>query len=94
MTEPIAPAADLAAGLRALADDIESGRRPVPLRGIGLRQVNGAPVVPLAVHDALCGWQVASLQEDGGKPLVQACHGCGLAYLQSEAKAKPEDGDR
>lgn len=84
------PARRIADGLRQLADDIESGRRPVPARGFGLRRVGASPVVPLAVHDALCGWRVATPQGDEGEPDadVASCAGCGLSFLVAEAQGR------
>lgn len=80
--------AEVTAGLRALADEFESGYRPVPRSGQGLRKVVGSPLVPIVVHDALCGWRVASLQEES-EPQVLGCAGCGLVYLVTEAEARP-----
>lgn len=89
MTAAPSTPAQIAAGLRALADEYESGYRAVPGRGQGVRRVGGAPVVPIVVHDALCGWRIATLQEDSAGasdgPPVQACAGCGMAYQQSDA---------
>lgn len=86
---PITTPGEVAAALRALADEFATGYRPVPVRGQGGWQVGGVPVVPIVVHDALCGWRVASLQEDAAPPAVLACAGCGLGYLQDEAAGRP-----
>lgn len=74
-------------GLRALADEFESGYRSVPTPGQPLRKIAGVPVVPIVVHDALCGWRVATEQEDTD-PTVLACAGCGLGYLLDDAKGQ------
>lgn len=84
MREPI-ESAKVVAGLRALADEIELGLYPTPVAGAGLRRVHGATVVPLVVHDALCGWRVASMQDEI-KPPTCVCAGCGLAFLAEDAK--------
>lgn len=78
---------EVAAGLRALADEFESGYRAVPQPGHGLQRVAGVPIVPIVVHDALCGWRVASEQEDTTPPVL-ACAGCGLGFLRSEAEGR------
>lgn len=71
-----------AAGLRALADALDAGQGP--RRGQGVRRAAGATVVPGAVHDALCGWRVATPQP-GTAPPVMGCAGCGLAYTVEDA---------
>jgi hypothetical protein len=71
-------------GLRALVDEFMSGYRPVPTPGQGMQRINGLPLVPIVVHDALCGWRVSSTQDDSS-PEALGCAGCGLAYLRSEA---------
>lgn len=86
MTRPPYDPAVLAEGLRVLADELESGARAVPLPGTSVRRIGGgAPVVPIVVHDALCGWRVASRQEETD-PDVLACAGCGMAYLVRDAE--------
>lgn len=79
--------AEIVSGLRALADEYETGYRHVPQPGQGLRRVAGLPVVPIVVHDALCGWRVASVQE-AADPDVLGCAGCGLGYLRTEAEGR------
>jgi hypothetical protein len=69
-------------GLRTLIEEFETGRRPIPLRGVGPRRSAGVPIIPIVVHDALCGWRIDSEKDD--EPGVLACDGCGLAFLQSE----------
>lgn len=71
----------LADGLRALADEVEAGGGPRP--GQGVRRVGGAPVVPVVVHDALCGVRVASRQDPPDDDVL-VCAGCGLAMLADE----------
>ena len=46
---------EVVSGLRALADEYEAGYRAVPQPGEGMRRAAGVPVVPIVVHDALCG---------------------------------------
>lgn len=86
MREPIT-VEQVVSGLRSLALEIELGYRPVPQPGQAMRRAGSGrlPVVPLVVHDALCGWRVASDQEDDA-PGVLACAGCGLAYLIDEVR--------
>lgn len=74
-----------AAGLRALADELDAGDGP--RRGQGVRRVAGVTVVPLVVHDALCGWRVATPQDS--EPPVMGCAGCGLGYLVEDALSTP-----
>ena len=94
---PRSDARSIAAGLRALADALEDGRRPVPARGFGLRRVNTSPVVPAVIHDALCGWRVATPQGEDGEPDsdVMSCAGCGLSYPRDEVgpNARPLTGE-
>lgn len=84
MQKPIERAV-VVAGLRALADEMELGLYPTPTPGLGLRNIHGATLVPIVVHDALCGWRRASLPDDI-KPPTLVCHGCGLAFLEDEAR--------
>lgn len=84
MRKPITTA-EIVRGLRALADEYESGYRSVPQPGEGLHRPAGIPVVPIVVHDALCGWRVAT-EQDETAPGVLACAGCGLGFLRSEAE--------
>lgn len=73
----------LAARLHDLADEIARGERRRAGRGAGgLRQL-GMPVVPLAIHDALCGWRIATEQTPDAPGLL-ACAGCGMAYDLAE----------
>lgn len=76
MREPI-EAQDVIAGVQAFVHELESGYRPVPVAGQGLRRVAGCPVVPAVIHHALCGWRVFSRQDETD-PSVVACAGCGL----------------
>lgn len=78
----------IVAGLRALAAEFETGYRPAPQPGEGLRRVAGVTIVPLVVHDALCGWRVMSEQEDTD-PRVLACAGCGLGVLLADVEGRP-----
>lgn len=87
MREPI-DTAEVLADLRGFVDELESGYRSVQA-GVGLLRVAGVPVVPRAVHNALCGWRIFTPQEeaheaDPSKPLVVACAGCGLGMVYSE----------
>jgi hypothetical protein len=75
------------AGLRALAEEMELGLYPTPTAGQGLRRIHGATLVPGVVHDALCGWRVASMQ-DGIEPPTCVCAGCGLAFLADDARGR------
>lgn len=75
------------AGVRAFVDELESGYRPVPMPGVGLRQVAGCTVVPVVIHDALCGWRVFSRQDETD-PEVSACAGCGLAVEVSDLEGR------
>lgn len=72
-------------GLRALADELDAGRAG-PARGQAPRRAFDAVVVPVAVHDAVCGWRVAT-----GQPApdddVMCCAGCGLAYPHAEVRS-------
>lgn len=78
---------EVVAGLRSLVDEFESGYRPVPEAGQGLRKIAGVPVVPVVVHDALCGWRVMSEQE-ATEPRILACAGCGLGVLKSDVEGR------
>lgn len=78
---------EIASGLRALADEFESGYRRVPTAGEGLRRIVGVPVVPVVVHDALCGWRVMSEQEQS-EPRILACAGCGLGVLLADMQGR------
>lgn len=86
MRKPI-ETAEVVAGLRALADEMEIGLYPTPISGNGVRRVHGATVVPLVVHDALCGWRVASMQDDVEPPTC-VCAGCGLGFLADDARGR------
>ncbi|MFC4951282.1 hypothetical protein [Pseudonocardia sp. GCM10023141] len=86
MRKPIEQAV-VVAGLRALAEEMELGLYPTPVAGQGLRQIKGATLVPLVIHDALCGWRVASMQDDIEPPTC-VCAGCGLAFLGDEARGR------
>ena len=79
--------AEVTAGLRSLADEFESGYRPVPVAGEGMTRVVGIPIVPVVVHDALCGWRVMSEQE-ATEPRVLACAGCGLGVLLADVEGR------
>ena len=80
---------EVVAGLRALAQEFELGYRQVPQPGHGLRKIAGVRILPIAVHDALCGWRVATEQEEHeGPERVAACAGCGLGYLIEEAQMR------
>lgn len=77
------------AGVRAFVDELESGYRPIPMPGVGLRQVAGCTVVPVVIHDALCGWRVFSRQDEDDPALdVAACAGCGLAMQISDLEGR------
>ena len=99
MNYPESTANDIAAGLRALADEYESGRRAVPLPGQGPDKVAGIPIVPRSVHDAICGCRTTHPQKYA-QPPVLACFACGLGLLPTPAGAgsntheieKPHDG--
>lgn len=85
MNRPPSDVFKLADGLRGLADELQYGMRAAPQPGQGVRRVGGAPVVPVAVHDALCGVRVATRQE-GADDGVMVCAGCGMAYLAVEVE--------
>lgn len=78
---------EVVTGLRALVEEFESGYRPVPTPGQGLPRVAGVTVVPIVVHDALCGWRVMS-EQDETEPRVLACAGCGLGVLKSDVEGR------
>lgn len=88
--EPARYLDEAAAGLRALAADLDAGRGP--RRGQGLRRVARMPLLPIAVHDALCGWRVATRQD--ATPPILGCAGCGMAYLVEEALNRGRGGPR
>jgi hypothetical protein len=73
--------ADLAAGLRALADAVEHGRHPVPRLGTGPAQHGGGITVPPVVHDLLCGWRIRIRLHT--EPPVSLCAGCGVTVPTS-----------
>lgn len=75
--------------LAQLAHEYAVGIRPLPARGQAPWRVHGAPVVPLVVHDVLCGWRTATEQDDAAG--VLCCAGCGMAYLLDEVRSA---GDR
>jgi hypothetical protein len=68
--------ADLAAGLRRLADAVAVGRHPLPRLGTGPRQHGGGITVPPVVHDLLCGWRIRIRLDT--QPPLSLCGGCGL----------------
>ena len=67
---------DLAAGLCRLAEDIETGRHPLPRLGTGPARHGEAITVPPVVHDLLCGWRIRIRLHT--QPSMSLCAGCGL----------------
>jgi hypothetical protein len=79
---------EIVSGLRALAEEFESGYRPVPLPGQAGKRVAGVPVVPIVMHDALCRWRLMT-RHDEIEPPVLVCAGWGLGVLLSDAEGRP-----
>lgn len=42
--------------------------------------------LPVAIHDVLCGWRIATDQKEAGAPGLLVCAGCGLGYRADDVK--------